>query len=67
VRYRGPTRIHTGAIRSLYRWSLSDAVIWDNRCLRTRDRFRWMTDVRIMRRTTTVGERIDPGVAIAPQ
>ena len=26
--------------------------------------FDWMTDVRIMHRTTTVGERIDPGMAM---
>jgi len=27
--------------------------------------FDWMKDVRIMRRTTTVGEHIDSGVAVA--
>ena len=42
-----------------YRWSVGDAVIWDNRCLlHSATDFDWMTDVRIMRRTTTVGERI---------
>jgi len=49
-----------------YRWSVGDAVIWDNRCLlHSATDFDWMTDVRIMRRTTTVGERLDPGAAIA--
>jgi alpha-ketoglutarate-dependent taurine dioxygenase len=48
-----------------YRWSVGDAVIWDNRCLlHSATDFDWMTDVRIMRRTTTVGERIDRGVAM---
>jgi taurine dioxygenase len=51
-----------------YRWSVGDAVIWDNRCLlHSATDFDWMTDVRIMRRTTTVGERVDAGAAMAPQ
>ena len=49
-----------------YRWSVGDAVIWDNRCLlHSATDFDWMTDVRIMRRTTTVGERVDPGTVMA--
>jgi taurine dioxygenase len=40
-----------------YRWSVGDAVMWDNRCLlHSATEFDWMNDVRILRRTTTVGE-----------
>ena len=44
-----------------YRWSVGDAVMWDNRCLlHSATEFDWMNDVRILRRTTTVGESIAP-------
>jgi taurine dioxygenase len=43
------------------RWSVGDAVMWDNRCLlHSATEFDWMNDVRILRRTTTVGESIAP-------
>lgn len=42
-----------------YRWSVGDAVMWDNRCLlHSATEFDWMNDVRILRRTTTVGESL---------
>jgi alpha-ketoglutarate-dependent taurine dioxygenase len=42
-----------------YRWSVGDAVMWDNRCLlHSATEFDWMNDVRILRRTTTVGETL---------
>jgi alpha-ketoglutarate-dependent taurine dioxygenase len=42
-----------------YRWSVGDAVMWDNRCLlHSATEFDWMRDVRILRRTTTVGEAL---------
>lgn len=42
-----------------YRWSVGDAVMWDNRCLlHSATEFDWMNDVRILRRTTTVGEAL---------
>jgi taurine dioxygenase len=44
-----------------YRWSVGDAVMWDNRCLlHSATEFDWMNDVRILRRTTSVGESIGP-------
>jgi alpha-ketoglutarate-dependent taurine dioxygenase len=46
-----------------YRWSVGDAVMWDNRCLlHSATEFDWMNDVRILRRTTTVGESIAPAL-----
>jgi alpha-ketoglutarate-dependent 2,4-dichlorophenoxyacetate dioxygenase len=45
-----------------YRWSVGDAVMWDNRCLlHSATEFDWMNDVRVLRRTTTVGETIAAG------
>jgi alpha-ketoglutarate-dependent taurine dioxygenase len=42
-----------------YRWCVGDAVMWDNRCLlHSATEFDWMNDVRILRRTTTVGEAL---------
>ena len=42
-----------------YRWSVGDAVMWDNRCLlHSATEFDWTNDVRILRRTTTVGEAL---------
>jgi taurine dioxygenase len=42
-----------------YRWSVGDALMWDNRCLlHSATEFDWMDDVRILRRTTTVGEAL---------
>jgi taurine dioxygenase len=42
-----------------YRWAVGDAAMWDNRCLlHSATDFDWMNDVRIMRRTTTVGEAL---------
>jgi taurine dioxygenase len=42
-----------------YRWSVGAAVMWDNRCLlHSATEFDWMNDVRILRRTTTVGESL---------
>ena len=52
--------MHAAAVHIHLPWSVGDAVIWDNRCLlHSATDFDWMTDVRIMRRTTTVGERIE--------
>jgi alpha-ketoglutarate-dependent taurine dioxygenase len=44
-----------------YRWSVGDAVMWDNRCVvHSATDFDWINDVRILRRTTTVGETLPP-------
>ncbi|MEO8631600.1 MAG: TauD/TfdA family dioxygenase [Betaproteobacteria bacterium] len=46
----------------VYRWSLGDTVIWDNRCLmHSATEFDWRNDVRTLRRTTTVGETVGGG------
>ena len=43
----------------IHRWQPRDFVIWDNRQLMHKATdFDWINDVRTMRRTTTVGERI---------
>ena len=43
------------------RWSPRDFLMWDNRCvLHSATDFDWINEVRTMRRTTTVGERL-PG------
>jgi taurine dioxygenase len=42
-----------------HRWRVGEMVIWDNRCLMHKATgFDFMNDVRIVRRTTTVGERL---------
>jgi taurine dioxygenase len=42
-----------------HRWRARDLVMWDNRALlHSATDFDWINDVRVMRRTTTVGERI---------
>jgi taurine dioxygenase len=55
--------INAHATQDKYRyahpWRLRDFVMWDNRCVMHKaTEFDWMNDVRILRRTTTVGERI---------
>lgn len=43
----------------IHRWQPRDFVMWDNRqVLHKATDFDWINDVRTMRRTTTVGERI---------
>lgn len=43
-------------------WQPNQLVMWDNRALiHCATEFDWMNDVRILRRTTTVGERISLG------
>lgn len=52
---------HATQPRYVYRhvWKLHEFVMWDNRALlHSATEFDWMNDVRILRRTTTVGERI---------
>jgi len=49
-----------------HRWRVRELVMWDNRALlHSATDFDWINDVRIVRRTTTVGERI-PLVTAAP-
>ena len=55
--------VNAHATQDLYRydhpWRLHDFVIWDNRCVMHKaTEFDWMKDVRILRRTTTLGDRI---------
>lgn len=57
------TEINAHATQSQYlyihRWQPRDFVMWDNRQVMHRATdFDWINDVRTMRRTTTVGERI---------
>ncbi len=43
----------------VHRWQLRDFVMWDNRqVMHKATDFDWINDVRTLRRTTTVGERI---------
>ena len=43
----------------VHRWQPRDFVMWDNRQgMHKATDFDWINDVRTMRRTTTVGERI---------
>jgi taurine dioxygenase len=52
---------HASQDKYVYRhvWKLNELVMWDNRALmHSATEFDWMNDVRILRRTTTVGERI---------
>jgi len=50
-----------------HRWRARDLVIWDNRALlHSATDFDWINDVRILRRMTTVGERIPSGAAVPP-
>ncbi len=52
---------HAAHDKYVYRhvWKLNELVMWDNRALiHSATEFDWMNDVRILRRTTTVGERI---------
>ena len=43
----------------VHQWRLHDFVMWDNRqVMHKATDFDWINDVRTMRRTTTVGERI---------
>ena len=53
-----------------HRWRARDLVMWDNRALlHSATDFDWVNDVRVMRRTTTVGERIPlstPALASRP-
>jgi len=47
-----------------HRWRVGELVMWDNRALlHSATDFDWINDVRILRRTTTVGERIPSGTA----
>ena len=42
-----------------HQWRVHDLVMWDNRALvHSATEFDWINDVRVIRRTTTVGERI---------
>jgi len=42
-----------------HRWRTGQLVMWDNRALvHSATEFDWINDVRVIRRTTTVGERI---------
>ena len=42
-----------------HRWQVGQMVIWDNRCLMHKATgFDFMNDIRVVRRTTTVGERL---------
>lgn len=52
-----------------HRWRVRELVMWDNRALlHSATDFDWINDVRVLRRTTTVGERIPlPTAAPAPQ
>jgi alpha-ketoglutarate-dependent 2,4-dichlorophenoxyacetate dioxygenase len=63
-------RLNAHATRPQYiyrhRWRVGELVMWDNRALmHSATEFDWMNDVRILRRTTTVGERI-PAQATLP-
>jgi taurine dioxygenase len=50
-----------------HRWHERDLVMWDNRALmHSATDFDWINDVRILRRATTVGERIPSGAAVPP-
>jgi taurine dioxygenase len=52
---------HSTQDKYVYRhaWQPDQLVMWDNRALmHSATEFDWMNDVRILRRTTTVGERI---------
>jgi taurine dioxygenase len=54
---------HASQQKYVYRhvWQPNELVMWDNRALmHSATEFDWMNDVRILRRTTTVGERISP-------
>ena len=54
---------HATQDKYVYRhaWKANELVMWDNRALmHSATEFDWMNDVRILRRTTTVGERISP-------
>jgi len=54
---------HATQDKYVYRhvWQPKELVMWDNRALmHSATEFDWMNDVRILRRTTTVGERISP-------
>ena len=55
---------HATQDKYVYRhvWQPNELVMWDNRALmHSATEFDWMNDVRILRRTTTVGERISAG------
>ena len=46
----------------VHRWQPNDFVMWDNRSVMHKATdFDWINDVRTMRRTTTVGERVSIG------
>jgi alpha-ketoglutarate-dependent 2,4-dichlorophenoxyacetate dioxygenase len=47
-----------------HQWRTNELVMWDNRALvHSATEFDWINDVRVIRRTTTVGERIPAPVA----
>lgn len=49
----------------VHRWQPHDFVMWDNRqVMHKATDFDWINDVRTMRRTTTVGERINLGEVV---
>jgi taurine dioxygenase len=55
---------HATQDKYVYRhvWQPNELVMWDNRALmHSATDFDWLNDVRILRRTTTVGERISLG------
>ena len=55
---------HASQDKYVYRhvWQPNELVMWDNRALmHSATEFDWMNDVRILRRTTSVGERISLG------
>jgi len=61
-------RIIAHATQSQYvfrhRWRVRELVMWDNRALlHSATDFDWINDVRVLRRTTTVGERTPSGTA----
>jgi taurine dioxygenase len=55
---------HATQDKYVYRhvWQPNELVMWDNRALmHSATEFDWLNDVRILRRTTSVGEHIPPG------
>jgi taurine dioxygenase len=47
-----------------HRWRVRELVMWDNRALlHSATDFDWINDVRVLRRTTTVGENIPQSIA----
>lgn len=55
---------HATQDKYVYRhvWQPNELVMWDNRALmHSATEFDWLKDVRILRRTTSVGEHIPPG------